>query len=302
MMIFYRLMKKILFLFVAATLLQGCNDGDIIVTSFNFDNVALNRCGDIGNYVFFKINPQSQESLSLKLSVNDSLYRNEGTNIYSLNSTSNFVNYRTYDATVDNTYFCSSIPPTTPRVTVDYLAVSGTVEVTTIFEYDDNDGVPANREFDGDTDGDGIPDLFDMDDDGDNVPTALELDVLNADGDNDPFTNPLDTDGDGIPDYLDHDDDGDDVHTRNEDANRDLDPRNDVTDPNVGADYLNPAIAVDYDVNQYREHTYQIIKSVEIVLKNLVLINGEEQITVETLNMGTINNVEIVDKTITPEL
>ncbi|MDN3723411.1 hypothetical protein QRD02_03375 [Aequorivita sp. SDUM287046] len=294
-------MKKIFFLLVTAIFLQSCDDGDIIVTTFNFDDAELKTCGVAGNYVFYKLNPAARESLSLKLAVTDSLYKVEGAKEYVLNGTSNFVNYRTYDGDLGTDYFCSSIPPTSPRVTVDYLASSGIAELTTIYSYDDNDGVPADKELNGDSDGDGLPNLFDVDDDGDNVPTALELDIQNTDGDNDPFTNPLDTDLDGIPDYLDPDDDNDGVLTRNEDKDGNLDPRNDVTDSSVGADYLNPNVSVDYNINQYRQHTYKINKSVKIVLKNIVLENGEEEITQETLNMGTLNNVESIPKTTTPE-
>lgn len=294
-------MKKILFLFLVPILLQSCDDGDIIITTFNFDNADLKSCGTLGNYVFYKVNTAAQESLSLKLGETDSIYRLAGTKNYNLNGTSNFANYRTYDGALDNNYFCSSIPPTTPIVTVDYLAASGTAEFITTFLYDDLDGVPANIEKPGDTDGDGIPDIYDLDDDGDNVPTALELDTENADGDDNPFTNPKDTDGDGIPDYLDDDDDGDGILTRNEDEDRNLDPRNDVTDPTVGPDYLNGAVAIDYNVEEYRVHTYKIYKSVKITLKNVVLVNGDEEITQETLNMGTIENVETKDKTIKPK-
>tara|TARA_R100000935_G_C2827691_1_gene163259 strand:- start:1084 stop:1974 length:891 start_codon:yes stop_codon:yes gene_type:complete len=295
-------MKKFFgFLIFACSILQSCDDGDIIITTFNFDDATLKACGDSGNYVFYKVNPEAFESLSLKLNVTDSLYNVEGTKIYNLDGTNNFVNYRTYNGAIGNNYFCSSVPPTAPKVTVNYLAASGTAEFTTVFNYDDNDGVPADKEFEGDTDGDGIPDLYDADDDGDNVPTALELDIQNNDGDDNPLTNPLDTDDDGIPDYLDPDDDGDSVITRHEDKNMDLDPRNDVTDPSVGADYLNPAVANAYPVNEYIPHEYTITKSVKIVLKNLVLVSGEEEITIETLTMGTLENVEIIQKTITPE-
>lgn len=293
--------KLFTLLFCLIILLQSCDDGDIIVTTFNFDGAALKTCGQVGNYVFYKENPEAFESLSLKLGVTDSLYKLEGTKSYVLNGTSNFVNYRTYNGTLGANYFCSSIPPTSPIVTVDYLAASGTAELTTIFLFNDNDGVPFEEEEEGDTDGDGIPNIYDEDDDGDNVPTVLELDIQNADGDNNPLTNPLDTDGDGTPDYLDPDDDGDNVLTRNEDKNGDLNPRNDVTDPSVGADYLNPAIAITYTINEYATHQYTITKSVKVVLKNLVLLNNQEEITQETLNMGTLENIETVIKTIKPE-
>ncbi|MBF4986473.1 gliding motility-associated C-terminal domain-containing protein, partial [Nonlabens mediterrranea] len=75
----------------------------------------------------------------------------------------------------------------------------------------------------GDTDGDGIPDVFDIDDDGDGVATIYE----DYDGDNDPTNQ--DSDGDGIPDYLDTDDDGDGLATADEGANPDGD-----LNPNTG--------------------------------------------------------------------
>ncbi|WP_026452003.1 hypothetical protein [Aequorivita capsosiphonis] len=294
-------MNKFLALFFFASIfLQSCDDGDIIVTTFNFDDVDLQKCGTLGNYVFYKVNPEAKESLSLKLSVTDSLYKEDGVKEYPLNGTTFFMNYRNYDGALGNDYFCSSIPPTTPSVTVDYLAQSGTVIVTTTFIYDDNDGVPKEFEFDGDTDGDGIPDYYDEDDDGDNVPTIRELN--NEDDDDDPMTNPKDTDGDGIPDFLDNDDDEDGVLTRKEDANMNRDPTDDKTDPTVGADYLNPAVSNSYEVNQYRLHKYTIKKNVQITVKNLVLESGEEQITIETLDMGTIESVEVINKQVTPSL
>ncbi len=294
-------MKKFLFLFIASILLQSCDDGDIIVTSFNFDDADLENCGNLGNYVFYIVNPDAQESISLRLGVTDSIYRVAGIKEYPINGTANFVNYRTYDGDLGSDYFCSSVPPTSPNVTVDYRGESGIAEFVTTFEFEDNDGVPEDVEFDGDTDDDGIPDTYDVDDDGDNVPTSRELDTENADGDNNPFTAPLDTDGDLIPDYLDDDDDGDDVLTRDEDMDMNLDPTNDITDANIGPDYLNPDVAIDYDVNAYRLHKYKISKNVKITLKNLVLESGEEEIIIETLPMGTIENVETQEKEITPD-
>src|SRR5690606_31924441 len=176
----------------------------------------------------------------------------------------------------------------------------GTAEFITTFIYDDNDLVPAEEEEAGDTDGDGLPNMYDLDDDGDNVPTARELDTENADGDNNPFTNPKDTDDDGTPDYLDEDDDGDGVFTRDEDENGNLDPMDDVTNTSVGPDYLNDAVAINHEIAEYRLHTYKIFKSVKITLKNLVLVNGEETITQETLVLGTIENVETREKTKKP--
>ena len=59
------------------------------------------------------------------------------------------------------------------------------------------------------------------------------------DGDGDPRND--DTDGNGRANYLDSDDDGDGVLTIDEDANGDGDPRNDFSDPSKPTvpDYLN---------------------------------------------------------------
>ena len=53
------------------------------------------------------------------------------------------------------------------------------------------------------------PSLTEIDSDDDGIVDSFE--DLNADGDNDPSTNPTDTDGDGIPDYLDIDSDDDGI-------------------------------------------------------------------------------------------
>ncbi|WP_343762133.1 gliding motility-associated C-terminal domain-containing protein, partial [Gangjinia marincola] len=78
----------------------------------------------------------------------------------------------------------------------------------------DGDTVSNGDELpNGDTDGDGVPDVFDTDDDGDSIPTIDE-----NPGDE------QDTDDDGIPDYLDEDDDGDGVLTDTEINTDDTDP------------------------------------------------------------------------------
>jgi hypothetical protein len=79
-----------------------------------------------------------------------------------------------------------------------YTALHGLFLLAHAGEVDsDGDLICDEDERDGDTDGDGLPDVFDPDDDGDGVPTAEE----DADGDGDPRDDDLD--GYGEPDYLD---------------------------------------------------------------------------------------------------
>ena len=107
---------------------------------------------------------------------------------------------------------------------------------------DDNDGIPSRFEinlgsvdFDLDTDRDGIPDYHDLDDDGDGVPS---IDEITTPGEG--FA--LDTDNDGILDHLDLDDDGDGLLTIDEDLDNNGDPRDDDTDFDGKANYLESSL------------------------------------------------------------
>jgi hypothetical protein len=294
-------MKKFLFLFLCAISFSSCDDGDIIVTSFDFDAIALDNCGEVGDYVFFKINNENLEAISLSLGTNDEIYLTTQDRSYPLNGSTSFVSYRTFTDEVDASYFCSNVPPSQPLIVTDFFGGSGEANLQVTAVLDDNDNVLEDSDDEIDTDGDGLPNYIDFDDDGDNVATSLELDTENADGDNDPLTNPKDTDADGIPDYLDNDDDGDGVLTINEDANGDLNPANDVTEPSVGADYLNPAITVKTLITQYRAHSYTLTSSVSVTLNDLVLVSDSEEIIRETLVLGTIENAFSATATLTPE-
>tara|TARA_R110000772_G_scaffold134656_4_gene243268 strand:- start:49 stop:909 length:861 start_codon:yes stop_codon:yes gene_type:complete len=274
-------MKKIFGLIVVFVLGISCNDGDIIVTSFDFDDQDLEACGGPGAYVFFKINTSTQESISLILNTTDVLFMESGIVEYTLDE-SNFVNYRKFDEGISSDYFCSSIPPSSPIAIQNYLANSGTALLTTITTLDDNDNIEEAID-DTDTDGDRLLNYYDFDDDGDNIPTTAEI------GD-DPL-NPRDSDGDGIPDYLDEDDDNDLILTRNEDLNLNLNPLDDITEPTVGPDYLNANVSIETTVNQYILHTYLLSSDMSLLLQNLVLVNSEEELIVEVIDLGVLPNV-----------
>ncbi|NND89099.1 MAG: hypothetical protein HKM28_07635, partial [Flavobacteriaceae bacterium] len=67
-------MKNICLTLLSLLFLCSCDDGDVIVTTFDFEEATLQTCGGTGSYVFFKINPESAESLSLSISTNDTLF------------------------------------------------------------------------------------------------------------------------------------------------------------------------------------------------------------------------------------
>src|SRR5690606_18119517 len=187
--------------------------------------------------------------------------------------------------------FCNDVPPSAVKIIQDYSSPV-TVIITATLIKDDNDGIPAHLEDingngkldDDDTDGDGIPNYLDVDDDGDNVLTKDENPDPNGDG---ILDDAQDTDDDGIPDYLDSDDDGDGVLTRDEETDtQDQNPRNDVSDPTVGADYLNKDIAIEIPATAYRPHNVVLdyLVTVKITGISLDIVSQDE------LDFGILEN------------
>jgi hypothetical protein len=282
-------MKKFILSIFALILIQGCNDGDLIVTNFDFEAAQLQQCGETGSLVFFKINPQVNESISLYIPTSEELFLETGTQSFSLSTSGSLVNYRSFNDAVTANYFCNPIPPTTPLVAIEYIGTSGVARLISETTRDDSDGVVfvaselLTDEGFGDFDDDGIPNYYDFDDDGDNVLTSLEIGE-------DP-ENPRDSDLDGMPDYLDTDDDNDGVLTINEDINQNLNPADDISEAGAVANYLDATKTDTVAIEAYRAHTYNRTSDGTIIIDNLVLISSEEEIIIETFTLGAIEAV-----------
>ncbi len=303
-------------LIIIALALTSCNDGDIIVTSFDFEGLDINLCRTAQinqpeniKYVFSKINPDTKEVLALEF-ITDQPILSKPTNgtpyTIQFNGSTAKVSYRIFNAEITEDYFCNAVPPANPTVSEEYISGEGTAVITVTGIPLDDDGILAADEMNlggGDIDGDGLLNAYDLDDDGDNVPTKDEGIALNADKSLN-FAACLDTDGDGIPNFMDPDDDGDGVDTRDEDTDMDFNPNNDRTDPaNPIPDFLNNKYAVDYNVNKYILHSYDLTDiQVTIVLNNLVFQNTatDEIIRREELLYETYNAAKQSD-TITPQ-
>jgi hypothetical protein len=285
-------MRNSFFIVIILSLLTSfsCNDGDIITVELDFDD-TFESCG---NLVFFNTKNDPAESLSVQitspaLTLQDLLNvgtDNTLTTTRTINGSSNTFNYRTYSILPSN-LFCNDVPPSDIDITKDLESTSGNVVITTVLTEDDNDGIPATLEgqdpngdgnFDDaiDTDGDGIPNYIDADDDGDNVLTKNENPDPNGDG---ILDDAQDTDGDGTPDYLDSDDDNDGVLTRDEEnSSQDQNPGNDVTNSDVGADYLNPDVKTSFPATAYRVHVIYKTYVVSMVINNVSFPNLYEDI------------------------
>lgn len=313
-------MKKIFSILSLVFSLSACDNGDIIVTSFDLEDSELELCALGTLNVFYTINNDGNfESMSLELTsdqledIERALAENTGENIEFDLVDPNELTYRIYDGEIPtDEYFCEAVPPSEPRVIDEYTTDEGTVVIRTNFNDitdggdADGDGIPNIEEgmdpnernnptssTHQDTDGDGRPDYLDIDDDGDNVPTSREIaSSISEDVTDEGYP---DTDEDRIPNYLDNDDDEDGVETRFE-VNED--------DPNTWANpasyaiadrpnYLNVEIAEDA---AFLENTAQIDQTIardyrtniEIRNFNFVREGGDsEQIRFTTYNLGS---------------
>ncbi|GAA3518258.1 hypothetical protein GCM10022393_35470 [Aquimarina addita] len=254
----------------------SCDDGDIIVTSFEFDDSTLELCrGSLLNeFVFFKINTTTNEAISYNFTspiYNDTTVTDTPI-LIDLENDDNQLVYRQFNNTVTSDYYCNTIPDSDITVTEELISISGEASIIVeIVDEDDNDGVLAINEDvtvnvededingDGDlenddTDNDGIPNYKDQDDDNDNVLTSVE--IPNNDVTDESF---LDTDEDGTPNYLDEDDDGDGIKTINEDLDNDGSPRDDDSDNDGIPNYLDNdddndgILTIDEDINQIND-------------------------------------------------
>ncbi|SHI79151.1 hypothetical protein SAMN04488096_104293 [Mesonia phycicola] len=318
------MIKKVILLLVTFVCLTACDDGDIIVTTFDYDSdTDLSYCTNaldttylVEEVQLYNINDDTNESIVFNFSRDgftgtfDRIIENgsivkDSTITIDL-STTNKITYRIFDGEIPSDYYCQSIPPSSPQVTQEYSTLDGgtvTLNISVTYQ-DDDDGIPteanASDDYSGpyeylenDNDGDGLPDPLDEDDDNDNVSTATEISE-NIEGYTDPSTGLPDTDEDGILNYLDNDDDNDGVLTRNEDLNA-FDNENVVLNPtdDFNAEgipyYLDENSSTEITVDQYKSNTIDRTFKTTVVANNITLENSStgEQITLSSLILGS---------------
>lgn len=134
-------MPRLSCLLIMLLLLSSCDDGEIIVTSFDFEDEDFELCGDGRNKFLYHVNNGDVfETLTLQLNSpnfaieDDELVTSVETIRIPLTGT-NVITYRTYDAQVPtgrNAYFCATNPPSNPRVLQEYISVGGTVNIRTV--------------------------------------------------------------------------------------------------------------------------------------------------------------------------
>lgn len=300
---------KYFFAFLIIAIFVSCDDGDIIVTTFDFDqDTPLSFCQQDNENVLFYIDPTTNEAISFEFNLDGfdgtfpGLVEPEPI-VLNINNT-NKVTYRKLSGQPNGDYYCQQVPPSSPQVLEEFISTTGgtvTIRIS-ILEQDDNDGVPPEVEdrngngdlFDDDSDGDGIPDFIDVDDDNDNVLTiSEELEELDDNGNIIPGVY-TDTDNDGIPNYLDNDDDDDGVLTNNEDLNYCDDPENPALNPgnDLNEDgvphYLNANETGSVSISVFKTNTITRTFLTQIVFNDITFqnVNSDESLTYQNFPMG----------------
>jgi len=301
-------MKTKFLLFTIISLLISCDDGDIVVSEFEFDTEDLDFCytEETNETVFYNANDTDE----LIYAITDIEFDGLSENIEEISVDGSNVFYKKYNESIDtNLIFCNAI--STSYSTEDtFTGQSGTIYISTIVvvdedEEEDNNDIDGDNDLDNDglsnveegyiansnelqdSDQDSIPDYLDEDDDNDNVPTSQELNAGET----------QDTDGDGIDDHLDTDDDGDDILTKYEVTETYQDPtsifnRNDdgvyyYLDADSNTEVYEHEISL---ANTYTTYYYSIVN-----LTNLELTNNNESVTYNILNLGTFTLNEDTD-------
>ena len=122
------MMKKIfLFLFLVSAV--SCSDGDLDISSFEFeDEVTL--CGS-ETYTLYRLSTFEQRE-ALIVTLTDVQIRKDEDIVLPVPVTLTgqyTVTYRLFDDGVSDAYFCSAVPPVQPNVIKDWRGVSGAIFV-----------------------------------------------------------------------------------------------------------------------------------------------------------------------------
>lgn len=122
-------MKRFLGILCCAFAFSACDDGDLVVDTINFDEIATSTCTE--NNLLFKL----KDGESLILNVPEDTFKDdatvENTPTKLLINSVNQVVYNFYDGKVTAEKICAIVPPALPNTLSQWKASSGVIEITT---------------------------------------------------------------------------------------------------------------------------------------------------------------------------
>jgi hypothetical protein len=127
-------MKSVLSLIIVLLFLNSCDDGNINVISFDFSTAKAQSCNMGVEGKFFVFSKQDRRTFIIQTS--EINFTNEVTpagtpKIIPINGTVNKVVYREYNDNIVDATICSAIPPISPIVTKELIAIGGSIVITT---------------------------------------------------------------------------------------------------------------------------------------------------------------------------
>ncbi len=125
--------KSLITLLILVSLTVACSEGDIIDTDINFSDNNLSLCSTSSNFVFFKLQNSSTESLSVEFTSTTFSPTTPTTTPITItfNGTSNILRYRSFTSSIDpSNYFCTNIPPSTTLISEELTSPTGTATIT----------------------------------------------------------------------------------------------------------------------------------------------------------------------------
>ena len=126
-------MKKFLGLLFFIVVLNGCDDGDLKIVNVNFDSIVAASCGE----TIYKIN--GNEALFIKIPATENAFLNDATLVNSPRiktiGSGISVTYRAYNGNITAANICDTPSPISPNAIEEWVATSGTIEITTIPVY-----------------------------------------------------------------------------------------------------------------------------------------------------------------------
>lgn len=122
-------MKKIIGMFALICAFTSCDDGDIILESLNFSDVAVQKCTT--NNVLYKVTRDELLVLNIPETLFDTTSSTSSNpKVYALKADE--LMYRKYDGNVNSNSICPLIPPAQPIVLKEWKAAAGgTIEIIT---------------------------------------------------------------------------------------------------------------------------------------------------------------------------
>jgi hypothetical protein len=127
-------MKKFLGFLVFILVLNGCDDGNFVTEEINLEDALVKTCD-----ASFFYKTKGNEAMYFKITDGNDYFKNEITpenepRVITIPSEAS-VTYRVYDGEVTTTSICSTPAPLSPSPTLEWIATSGRIEISTTIIY-----------------------------------------------------------------------------------------------------------------------------------------------------------------------